>query len=189
MKKILIVVCSIVLVFTSLHSESGMTSKEVLGYQVLNPRVNRNFALEKFVQDKGLILSFWMPSCIPCKAEMPALQKFISTDEGKGINLVFLSTDMSQVDEVNTFIDSSSIPSRYFYEDVDLKLSIQFKANISVPLIVLFRKSDLRYCSLPRDEKHNFDKNPNAMDLLRVEILEFLKGGKCPLDSAVKSKK
>ncbi len=58
-------------------------------------------------QGKAVLLNFWATWCIPCKEEMPLLQKYA---DQHGANLVVLGIDSEeQAPDVKTFLEANNI--------------------------------------------------------------------------------
>ncbi|WP_404452891.1 thiol-disulfide oxidoreductase ResA [Virgibacillus necropolis] len=71
-------------------------------------QINKNNELETIklsdLEGKGVMLNFWATYCKPCEAEMPYMQKLYPEYKDKGIEIVAVSLDATEL-VINRFID------------------------------------------------------------------------------------
>ncbi|MEC5422422.1 thiol-disulfide oxidoreductase ResA [Virgibacillus sp. C22-A2] len=71
-------------------------------------QINNNNELETVrlsdYEGKGIMLNFWATYCKPCEAEMPYMEKLYPEYNEKGIEIIAVSLDATQL-VVNRFID------------------------------------------------------------------------------------
>lgn len=71
-------------------------------------QVNKNNEMETIrlsdLQGKGVMLNFWATYCPPCEAEMPYMEKLYPEYKEKGIEIVAVSLDATEL-VINRFID------------------------------------------------------------------------------------
>lgn len=71
-------------------------------------QINKNNEMETVrlsdLKGKGVMLNFWATYCPPCEAEMPYMQKLYPEYEEKGVEIVAVSLDATQL-VVDRFID------------------------------------------------------------------------------------
>ncbi|ASK61310.1 thiol-disulfide oxidoreductase [Virgibacillus phasianinus] len=71
-------------------------------------QVNKNNELESVrlsdLEGKGVMLNFWATYCKPCEAEMPYMQKLYPEYKEKGIEIVAVSLDATEL-VIDRFID------------------------------------------------------------------------------------
>ncbi|GGB33803.1 thiol-disulfide oxidoreductase ResA [Virgibacillus dakarensis] len=71
-------------------------------------QVNANNELESIklsdLKGKGVMLNFWATYCKPCEAEMPYMEKLYPAYKDKGIEIVAVSLDATQL-VIDRFID------------------------------------------------------------------------------------
>lgn len=71
-------------------------------------QINENNELEQVrlsdFKGKGIMLNFWATFCKPCEAEMPYMQELYPEYKDKGIEIIAVSLDTTEL-VVNNFID------------------------------------------------------------------------------------
>lgn len=71
-------------------------------------QINENNELETIqlsdLEGKGVMLNFWATYCKPCEAEMPYMEKLYPEYKEKGIEIVAVSLDASEI-VIHQFID------------------------------------------------------------------------------------
>ncbi|ASN05475.1 thiol-disulfide oxidoreductase ResA [Virgibacillus necropolis] len=87
------------------------TTKIDVGSQAPNfklEQVNKNNELETVklsdLEGKGVMLNFWATYCKPCEAEMPYMEKLYPEYKEKGIEIVAVSLDATEL-VIDRFID------------------------------------------------------------------------------------
>lgn len=72
-------------------------------------QINKNNELETIqlsdLKGKGIMLNFWATYCKPCEAEMPYMEKLYPEYKEKGIEIVAVSLDASEI-VIHQFIDN-----------------------------------------------------------------------------------
>ncbi|ASK63304.1 thiol-disulfide oxidoreductase [Virgibacillus phasianinus] len=75
-------------------------------------QINENNELETVelsdLKGKGVMLNFWATYCKPCEAEMPFMEKLYPEYKDKGIEIVAVSLDSTEL-VINRFIDQYDI--------------------------------------------------------------------------------
>lgn len=75
-------------------------------------QVNKNNELETVklsdLEGKGVMLNFWATYCKPCEAEMPYMEKLYPEYKDKGIEIVAVSLDATEL-VINRFIDQYNL--------------------------------------------------------------------------------
>lgn len=61
------------------------------------------------LRGKVVVVNFWATWCMPCRLEMPALQKLHETYAADDVVVVGLSTDVGSADPVHAFLDERGI--------------------------------------------------------------------------------
>ena len=85
---------------------------------------------------KVVLLNLWATWCIPCRKEMPALDRLQSQLGSPDFEVVALSIDRSGVAGTRKFLDSVAIKNLKLYADPSAKLANEFKA-IGLPTTLL----------------------------------------------------
>ena len=66
------------------------------------------------------VVNFWATWCVPCKAEFPDLIKVGKEFEGRGVQVLFISTDFEDEEEaVQRFLTEQKVPWRSFLKKGD----------------------------------------------------------------------
>ena len=66
---------------------------------------------------KALLLNLWATWCIPCREEMPALDRLQATEGGDRFEVVTVSVDTARLDRRKSFLDEIGVRSLGFYSD------------------------------------------------------------------------
>ena len=85
---------------------------------------------------KVVLLNLWATWCIPCRKEMPALDRLQDVLGSSEFEVVALSIDRSGVSGSRKFLDSVGIKNLKLYADPTAKLANEFKA-IGLPTTLL----------------------------------------------------
>ncbi len=91
--------------------------------------------LENF-RGKVVLLNLWATWCIPCRKEMPALERLQSAIGADDFEVVALSIDRSGAAGARKFLDSIGVGKLKLYVDPTAKLANDFKA-IGLPTTLL----------------------------------------------------
>ncbi len=92
-------------------------------------------ALESF-RGKVVLLNLWATWCVPCRKEMPALDRLQAALGSDEFEVVALSIDRSGVAGARKFLDSIGIAKLKLYADPSAKLGNDLKA-IGLPTTIL----------------------------------------------------
>ena len=85
---------------------------------------------------KVVLLNLWATWCVPCRKEMPALDRLQAALGSSDFEVVALSIDRSGVAGARKFLDSIGITRLKLYADPSAKLANEFKA-IGLPTTIL----------------------------------------------------
>lgn len=66
---------------------------------------------------RTVLLNLWATWCIPCREEMPALDKLQKAAGGPDFEVVAVSIDTARLERRQTFLDSVGVKSLTFYAD------------------------------------------------------------------------
>ena len=75
---------------------------------MLKNLVGDTVALNTF-QGKTILLNFWATWCLPCKEELPAMQKLYKELGSSGLEVVAISIDRGNSDRVKKYIDQYNL--------------------------------------------------------------------------------
>ena len=85
---------------------------------------------------KVVLLNLWATWCVPCRKEMPALDRLQAALGSSDFEVVALSIDRSGVAGARKFLDSIGIARLKLYADPSAKLANEFKA-VGLPTTIL----------------------------------------------------
>lgn len=66
---------------------------------------------------RPILLNLWATWCIPCRAEMPALDRLQATKGGPGFEVVAVNVDTARLERRAAFLDSVGVKSLTRYSD------------------------------------------------------------------------
>ncbi len=92
-------------------------------------------SLENF-RGRVVVLSLWATWCIPCRKEMPALDRLQAALGGPDFEVVALSLDRGGASASKKFLDGTGATKLALYVDPSAKLANEFKA-IGLPTTLL----------------------------------------------------
>ena len=150
-RKLLFVSSSILCISAILISaDNSILNKELTNLK------GKKINVADYNRDSILILSFWATWCVPCKKELPHLNKIYKEYKDKGVNVVTINQDTPRsLSKVKSFIRSK----RYNFPvllDPDKSFFQRFNAS-GIPLLIIFDKNgNMIYNHLgymPGDEK------------------------------------
>jgi thiol-disulfide isomerase/thioredoxin len=76
----------------------------------------RKLTLADF-RGRALILNLWATWCVPCRAEMPALDRLQAKAGAKNFEVVAVNVDTARLDRPNVFLDGIGVKSLARYAD------------------------------------------------------------------------
>ncbi len=92
--KTLIISVLILIFFVPLHSYSGQIGTMAPAFSLADLN-GRTISLEQF-KGKVVFLDFWAPWCIPCRQELPELDKLYNKFRKDGFEVIGISIDSSE---------------------------------------------------------------------------------------------
>ncbi len=92
-------------------------------------------SLDSF-KGRVVLLNLWATWCVPCRKEMPALDRLQAALGGPDFEVVALSIDRSGVAGTRKFLDSVAVSKLKLYADPTARLANEFKA-IGLPTTLL----------------------------------------------------
>lgn len=69
---------------------------------------------------KVVLVNLWATWCVPCRAEMPALDRLQSSMGGKGFTVVAVNVDVKNPDRAKDFLGEIGVANLAFYSDSSL---------------------------------------------------------------------
>lgn len=101
-------------------------------------------ALKKYIgKGKWLVLNIWAPQCLPCRKEMPELQKFHDQHKDRdaivvGMAVNFPDMGRAKTDDVRLFVSQNNIRFPILLGDQN-SLSLPYDSRIAgLPTTILF---------------------------------------------------
>jgi cytochrome c biogenesis protein CcmG/thiol:disulfide interchange protein DsbE len=89
---------------------AGLDRVEVGGempdYEVTDPRTGDSLSLREQYRGTVTLVNIWATWCIPCRTEMPAMQKIYDQLKDDGFRIAAVSVDDDTDDVVNAFAES-----------------------------------------------------------------------------------
>lgn len=76
----------------------------------------RPVALSDF-RGRTILLNLWATWCLPCRAEMPALDRLQAKFGGPGFEVVAINIDTARLDRRQAFLNEAGVKSLAFYAD------------------------------------------------------------------------
>ncbi len=103
------------------------------------PHTLRDFA------GKTLLVNFWASWCVPCRAEMPALNALAQKFNGPDFMVLPINLDIGAggLDKAKSFLASANVPNLPLYADPSFKAFDRLKTNavaIGLPATLLLDK-------------------------------------------------
>lgn len=81
-----------------------------------NDAGGRKLALKDF-RGRAILLNLWATWCVPCRAEMPALDRLQSALGGDKFEVVAVNVDTARLDRPNAFLDQIGVAKLTRYAD------------------------------------------------------------------------
>lgn len=114
-------------------------------------------ALKKYIaKGKWLVLNIWAPQCLPCREEMPELQKFHDQHKDRdaivvGLAVSFPDLGRAKTDDVQLFVTQNNIRFPILLGDQN-SLSLPYDSRIvGLPTTILFNpKGEMMAAKLGR---------------------------------------
>jgi thiol-disulfide isomerase/thioredoxin len=66
---------------------------------------------------RGILLNLWATWCVPCRQEMPALDRLQAKVGGKNFEVVTINIDTTKLDKPKAFLSEIGVKSLGFYSD------------------------------------------------------------------------
>ena len=66
---------------------------------------------------KTVLLNLWATWCVPCREEMPALDRLQASQGGKDFEVVAVNIDTARLDRRQAFLDGAGVKSLAFFAD------------------------------------------------------------------------
>jgi len=130
------------IVLTLVVFVSGCASKaDVRGAFTPQP-VSYQDLVKQIANRKGhvVVVNFWATWCMPCRIEFPDFVRFGKEFEGKGVDIVFVSTDYEpDMPDVVDFLKENGVPwESYIKTGVDMDFITSFHSEWSGALPATF---------------------------------------------------
>ena len=120
------------LVFNYFKTPAVMPELNFVNYK------NRKLNLESF-HGKVILLNIWATWCVPCREEMPALDRLQATLGGVDFEVVALSIDKGQINIIEDFYEKLELKSLAMYHDSTGSASFKLSTN-GIPATYLINR-------------------------------------------------
>lgn len=104
---------------------------------------SQKIILEK-LSSKVTLINFWATWCVPCKKELPLLDKLANSVNSKQLNIVLINLENKKYSDVKSFLDNLGIKNLTTYFDKNLKLTRSLGLRgVPVTLVVNSEKKEV----------------------------------------------
>ncbi len=110
-------------------------SAEPLANDMFQNASGQAVSLESF-RGRIVLLNLWATWCLPCRKEMPALDRLQAALGGPDFEVVALSVDRGGAGPSKKFLDGTGVATLALYVDPTAKLANAFKA-VGLPTTIL----------------------------------------------------
>jgi thiol-disulfide isomerase/thioredoxin len=89
---------------------------------------------------KTLLVNLWATWCVPCRAEMPALDRLQGELGGDGFSVVAINVDVQNPERARAFLDEIGVSRLAFYADPSLAILKEFRRRglaLGLPTTIL----------------------------------------------------
>lgn len=117
--------------------EALTTAEDLPELQFIN--ANRELKSIFDFKNKVLIVNFWASWCLPCIKELPKLNNLKTHFKNK-VEVIAISIDSSEFEEVKTFFDQMNVKSLDFYIDHN-NLSYVASRSLGIPTTLIIDKN------------------------------------------------
>lgn len=101
---------------------------------------------------KSVLLNLWATWCIPCREEMPALDRLQARLGDAHFEVVAISIDTARLDRRQAFLDDAAVKSLGFYADPTAEVFQILKRNgkvVGLPTTILIDASGCEIAQMP----------------------------------------
>ena len=119
---------------------------------------------------KTILLNLWATWCVPCRAEMPALDRLQEQLGGDDFSVVAVNVDVSKPERARDFLDEIGVSRLAFYSDPTLRIFNRLKSRglaLGLPTTILL---DARGCRIGGVEGPAAWDSEEAKALLRSAV-------------------
>ena len=101
---------------------------------------------------KSVLLNLWATWCIPCREEMPALDRLQAKLGGANFEVVAISIDTARLEKRQAFLDEAGVKSLGFFADPTAEVFQVLKKNgkvVGLPTTILVDPSGCEVAHMP----------------------------------------
>ena len=139
-----------------------LISKPIINEKVIfKDRNQKDVNLDKH-RGKLLILNFWATWCIPCKEEMPSLDKLKSDERFTNLKIFPINIGQENLSKSEKFFKDLNIKNLKIYFDPTVTLAKKFKLR-GVPTTIIINK-----------EGYEFARIVGSIDFNNEEFIKWL---------------
>ena len=139
----------VILVTIFLLSSFSALSEEKI-FKKINPILLNNFEIldknkknvkvkEVFLKNKFYLLNFWATWCLPCKKELPEIEKITKLLDKDKIKFYIISIDKKNIDEQESFLKNKNIKELIPLFDPQMKI-LNFLKLRGIPTTIMINK-------------------------------------------------
>ena len=143
--KLLIIFIYLIITNFSYASEKPDIKNLVL---IQNPKIyedvsfkdknQKNINLDDF-KGKLIVLNFWATWCVPCKEEMPSLDKLQSNSNFSNLKIFPINVGQEDISKSESFFKEQNIQNLDIYIDAPITLAKKFALR-GIPTSIIFNK-------------------------------------------------
>ena len=112
---------------------------------------------------KAVLLNFWAVWCVPCKEEMPALDRLQAELGGEDFQVVTIATGRNSEAGIDRFFEEEGIENLPYFTDARMALA-RSMGVVGLPVTVLIDREGREVARVIGEEEWD---SPAAMDLIR----------------------
>jgi len=107
---------------------------------------NRKLSLDEF-KENPLIINFWATWCVPCKEEMPHLNKLVSKSKFKDIKVIPINIADENLEKSKEFFKKLNINNLKIFYGSSLDLAKEFKLR-GIPTTIFVDKEGYEFARI-----------------------------------------
>ena len=110
------------ILFTSLSADS-ITTEKIIPNIKIRLLDGTSTTLHELTEDGPLMIDFWATWCVPCREEMPSLNKLIKSIDTENFSLVVIAAGRNSDKAIKKFFSEHNLDNLKSYKDPQGKVS------------------------------------------------------------------